>query len=236
MAKPCVLSSLQSLAELPRGIPFGQGLVESSSQKRVMNDRSIVAALVIGLLIASSIAVYQQALVIAPLESKQPSTLTLTETLTVNSSEFSGQLFGINGVVHIIAPNDTGTMCYCFSYFRANGSDEKSFYSGFSFVNQSGTYFHSANFSEVGTTQEMEPDSGLVCKSYTITFQITLVQEHQMIGYPTSENLGVCAIVGQLSEPPSYSATGFNFTRHTEPQAGLAYSPEGVLYFLVSQS
>jgi len=201
-----------------------------------MNDRSVVAALVIALLIASSIVVYQQALVIAPLESKQASTLTLTETMTVNSSEFSGQLFGTNGVVHIIAPNDTGTTCYCFDYFRANGSDERSFYSGFSFVNQSGTYFHSANFSEVGTTHEMTPDSPLVCKSYTITFQITLVQEHQMLGHPASENLEVCAIVAQLDVIPSYSATGFNFTRHVEPQAGLAYSPDGVLYFLVSQS
>jgi hypothetical protein len=202
-----------------------------------MNDRIVVTALVIGLLIASSVAVYQQALVIAPLESKQASTRTLTETLTMNSSELSGQLFGTNGVVHIIAPNDTGTTCYCFNYFRANGSDERSFYSGYSFVNQSGTYFHSANFSEVDTTHGIEggADSGLVCKSYTITFQITLVQEHQVIGQPVSENLGVCAIVAQLAVPPSYSATGFNFTRHTEPQAGLAYSPDGVLYFLVSQ-
>lgn len=201
-----------------------------------MNDRSVLPALVIALLIASSIAVYQQAMVIAPLESKQASTLTFIETLTANSSEFSGQLFGTNGVVHIIAPNNTGSTCYCFNYFRANGSDERSFYSGYSFVNQSGTYFYSANFSEVGTTHGLDPHSGLVCKSYTITFQITLVQEHQMIGYPDSENLGVCAIVSQLAVPPSYSATGFNFTRHAEPQAGLAYSPDGVLYFLVSQS
>jgi hypothetical protein len=201
-----------------------------------MNDRSVVAALVIALLIASSIAVYQQALVIGPLESKQASTRTLTETLTVNPSELSGQLFGTNGVVHIIAPNGTGTTCYCLNYFRANGSDERSFYSGYSFVNQSGTYFHSANFSEVGTTHGIAPHSGLVCKSYTITFQITLVQKHQVVGYPASESLGVCAIVAQLENIPLYSATGFNFTRHTEPRAGLAYSPDGVLYFLVSQS
>ncbi len=200
-----------------------------------MNDRSVVAALLIALLIASSVAVYQQVSIIAPLQTKQASTRTITETLTVNSSEVSGQLFGANGVVHIITPNGTATTCYCFNYFRANGSDERSFNSGYSFVNQSGTYFHSANFSEIGTTHELF-DSGLVCKSYTITFQITLIQQHQVIGYPASENLGVCAMVGQLSVPPSYSATGFNFTRHTEAQAGLAYSPDGVLYFLVSQS
>lgn len=203
-----------------------------------MNHRSGVTALLIALLIASSVAFYQQVLVIAPLQSERASTRTLTETLTVSSSEVSGQLFGTNGVVHIIAPNGTGTMCYCFNYFRANGSDERLFYSGYSSANQSGTYFHSANFSEVGTThgQEGAPGSGLVCKSYTITFQITLVQEHRMIGQPASESLGVCSIVAQLEDIPDYSATGLNFTKHTEPQAGLAYSPDGILYFLVSQS
>lgn len=194
----------------------------------------MVASLLIAFLMASSVAVYQQALVIAPLQSKEASTRTLTETLTVNSSEVSGRLFGTNGFVHIIAPSGTGTTCYCLSYFRANGSDERSFYSGYSYVNQSGTYFHSANFSEVGTTHGFF-DSGLECKSYTITFQITLEQQHRVVGQPASESLGVCAIVGQESVPPSYSATGFNITRHTEPQAGLAYSPDGVLYFLVSQ-
>jgi hypothetical protein len=191
-----------------------------------LNNRNVAIALLIALLIVSSIAVYQQTLMLSP--PKSP--LASTQTVTAYSSGGSPELLGSSGFVHIMIPGNSGSTCYCFYYFRANGSDQQSFYFGNPIGNQSGTTYHSANFSEYRSSPGVAV-IGLSCKYYAIAFQ----DKYSWIPHPgpsSSENLSVCA----LDEgSPTPVTTSLNFTTHTNPQAGLAYAPNGVLYFLVSE-
>jgi hypothetical protein len=200
-----------------------------------LNGRDLAITILIGLLIiTSSVAVYQQVFMITPPKSTPTTTtLTTTQTVIVSSSRASSPLLlGSRGIVHILTPGTSGsiTCFYCFYYFQANDSDERSFYFGVSYSNQSGTYHATANFSESLPPRDFVPFDvqGITCKYYTVTFQEKYPRP-PFLGPFSSEDLGVCAWTEIMP------TSAFNFTMHTNPQAGLAYSPNGTLYFLVSQ-
>jgi hypothetical protein len=208
-----------------------------------MNCRDLAITILIGLLIvASSIAVYQQVFF---MKTTTTVTLTTTQTVTLSTSEAPVQLLGPRGFIHIITPNSSSSSsetCLCFFYIEANGTnsllsqDSWSFPASFLFRDPS---VKPVNFTDFTPRDEACSDIiGCECLSYKVTFQDA-----------SSENLGDCSfacggsisfgcyanISGNRVTSGGYDITSFNFTRHTNPQAGLALSASGTLYFLVSE-
>lgn len=199
--------------------------------------------ILIGLLIvASSIAVYQQVFF---MKTTTTVTLTTTQTVTLSTSEAPVQLLGPRGFIHIITPNSSSSSsetCLCFYYIEANGANSRlsqdswSFPMSFLFRDPS---VKPVNFTDFTPRGEACSDIlGCECLNYNITFQDG-----------SSENLGDCSFAcgasisfgcyantsGNSLTSGGYDITSFNFTKHTNPQAGLALSASGTLYFLVSE-
>ncbi len=93
-----------------------------------------------------------------------------------------------------------------FAYAKANASATNGYAS---------VAFSLTNVSFVPVTGKTV--TGAACADYEIGFQDG-----------TSEELLACSY-------PTNFPTAIVFTKHTSPQAGLIYSPSGLLYFLVSE-
>jgi hypothetical protein len=209
-----------------------------------MNGLDLAITVLIGLLIvASSIAVYQQVFF---MKTTTTVTLTTTQTVTLSTSEAPVQLLGPRGFIHIITPNSSSSSsesCLCFFYIEANGTNSRlspdswSFPMSFLFRDPSVKPVNFTDFTPIGDGCGTDI-LGCTCLSYKVTF---------IDG--SSENLGDCSaacgtstsfacyenISGNNLTSGGYDTTSFNFTRHTDPQAGLALSASGTLYFLVSE-
>jgi hypothetical protein len=213
-----------------------------------MNGRDLAITILVGLLIvASSIAVYQQVIFMKTTTTTVTLATTQTVTLstvTLSTSEAPVQLLGSRGFIHIISPNSSASAsetCLCFYYIEANGTNSRlsqdswSFPESFPFRDPS---VKPVNFTDFTPRGEACSDIiGCECLSYKVTFQDS-----------SSENLGDCsfacgasisfgcfATISQNGLTSGYDITSFNFTKHTNPQAGLALSASGTLFFLVSE-
>lgn len=177
--------------------------------------KSVAAGLLVGLIVLGSVAVYQQVLISTSLRATQTTTVySYGATSTVFSSGAPPQLLGSRGNINmynLTSPQSTVGL----EYFEANSTDQQSFY--YRWTPDTRTYL-SVNFSEYTPTVTAFVDFQFYCKYYSVTFQDN-----------SSENLSVC----RETDLPS-ATTQFTFTQHMDPQAGLAYSTNGVLYFLIT--
>jgi len=79
---------------------------------------------------------------------------------------------------------------------------------------------------------------GCACLSYKVTFIDGSSENLEDCSFAcgASISFGCYAnISGNNLTSGGYDTASFNFTKHTNPQAGLALSASGTLYFLVSE-